>query len=84
MDPYYFMNLQTKLKDDEDNPFTLNELLTMYPDGTWHINSEDYGHITFRGIDYTDIYYSPTTNRIVCKNRDLTHIYRLNVDLLHV
>ena len=81
MDPYYFMNLQTKLKDDEDNPFTLNELLTIYPDGTWHINSEGYGHITFKGVDYQEIFYSSSTNQIMCKNRASTHVFNITIEL---
>jgi len=82
MDPYYFLNLRTKLKDEEDKSFNLNELLIVYPDGTWYIDCEEYGHVTFRGVDYTEIYYSPTANQIVCKKRDITHVFKINIELV--
>ena len=38
MDPFYFLDFESNLKDIHDNPFSLHELIDVFPGNTWYIN----------------------------------------------
>ena len=48
MDPWYCFDFEYNLKDEEDNSFDLCEISEIYPDGSWEINSSEYGPINFK------------------------------------
>jgi len=82
MDPYYFLDINFKLKDDNDGEFEPHEILDMYPDGTWSINCENHGFVTFQGKEYIDIFYSKRYNVLECKNNEGVDRYKISVELI--
>ena len=67
MDPWYFLDLQSNVKDENDNPIGLEEIYEMYPDGSWVLNvPENSGKIMFRGVGYNKIEYNNYTKIIYC------------------
>ena len=82
MDPYYFLDMNFKLKDDNDDEFEPQEILDMFPDGTWGLNCGNYGFVTFRGKEYTEIFYSKRHNVLACKNNEGLDRYRISVELM--
>ena len=77
MDPWYFLDLETTVKDDEDDILELMEIASLYPDGSWDLKTDDYeGVITFKGKEYTVIEYDNTSKKIKCSGKE-TDIYTL-------
>jgi hypothetical protein len=67
MDPWYFIDLQSNVKDENDNPIGLEEICEMSPDGSWELNvPENSGKIMFRDVGYTKIQYSNNTKTLYC------------------
>ncbi len=67
MDPWYYLDLETTVKDDEDDIIELMEIASLYPDGSWDLKTDDYeGAITFKGKEYTVIEYDNTSKKITC------------------
>jgi len=67
MDPWYFLDLQSNIKDENDNAVDLDEISVMYPDGSWELNvPENSGKIMFRDVGYNKIEYNNHTKIIYC------------------
>ena len=84
MDPWYCFNFEYNLKDEEDNSFDLCEISEMYPDGSWEINSSEYGSINFKNKEYFIIEFNNDTKHLICKNGDIIDIYKLNIELISI
>ena len=82
MDPYYFLDMSFKLKDLCDVSFEPEEILDIYPDGSWAMNCSDMGHITFQEKEYTEIFYMNEHKMLVCKNNDGIDQYHIKVERL--
>jgi len=82
MDPYYFLDMNFKLKDDNDDEFQPQEILDTYPDGTWGLNCAEYGSITFQGKEYTEVFYSKRYNILACKNNEGVDRYKIRIELI--
>ena len=82
MDPYYFLDINFKLKDVYDVSFEPQEILNIYPDGSWDMNCRDMGHILFREKEYTEIFYTNEHKTLVCKNNDGTDQYKIKIELI--
>ena len=82
MDPYYFLDMNFKLKDLYDRQFEPHELLDIFPSGSWAINCRDMGHITFQDKDYTEIFYMNDRKIIACKNNLGMDQYQIKVELI--
>ena len=82
MDPYYFLDMNFKLKDLCDVPFEPEEILDIYPDGGWAMNCRDMGHITFQNKDYTEIFYMNEYKILSCKHALGLDQYQIKVDLI--
>ena len=82
MDPYYFLDINFKLKDLYDVPFEPYEIINTYPDGSWAMNCRDMGHIIFQGVEYTEIFYMNEYKILVCKNNDRTVQYKIKIELI--
>ena len=74
-DPWYFLDIEHNLKDENDNPVELNEAATCYPDGSWHIDLTEYSnqYITFKNNEYNKIIYDNTSKYIDCFKDDVRH-----------
>ena len=54
MDPWYFLDgFDYKVKDGNDNRFELYDLLEVYANGSWYVNSTEYGYMTYAEKRYT-------------------------------
>jgi hypothetical protein len=77
MDPWYYLDLETTVKDDET--LELMDIASVYPNGSWDLNAEGYeGVIIFKGKEYTVIEYDNTSKKIKCSGKE-TDIYTLTV-----
>ena len=80
MDPWYFLDLETDIKDEYDNELELIEIGDMYPNGDWVLNCEEYdGHIIFKGKKYKHIEFNNETKTIRCINENIIKSYILNI-----
>ena len=84
MDPWYCFDFEYNLKDEEDNPLELREIGGIYPDGSWDINSSEYGPIHFKNKEYFIIEFNNETKQLICKNGDRYDIYKLNIELTSI
>ena len=58
MDPWYFLDLETTVKDD-DETLELMDIASLYPNGSWDLNSEGYeGVIIYNGKEYRSIEFN--------------------------
>jgi len=80
MDPWYFLDLETNIKDQDDNELELNEIGDMMPNGDWILNCEEYdGDIIFKGKNYKYIEFNNETKTIRCVNASIIKLYILNI-----
>ena len=78
MDPWYFLDLETTVKDD-DETLELMDIASVYPNGSWDLNAEGYeGVIIYNGKEYRSIEYDNTSKKIKCSGKE-TYIYTLTV-----
>ena len=84
MDPYYFLDINFKLKDTYDVSFEPEEILDTYPDGSWAMNCRDMGHIFFQEKDYTEIFYMNEHKILVCKNNEGVDQYKIRIELIEM
>ena len=82
MDPFYFLDFKSNLKDVHDNPFSLHELVDVFPGNTWYINCYDYGYVLYNDKEYTEIFYSNSSKQLICKNDTETDIYKIKIELV--
>jgi hypothetical protein len=63
MDPWYYLDLDTKGSDD----FELSDISDVYPDGSWRLDSgESDGSIIFREEEYDSIEFNNDTKIFKC------------------
>ena len=84
MDPWYCFDFEYNLKDEEDNSFDLCEIGEIYPDGSWEINSSEYGPINFKNKEYFIIEFNNDIKHLICKNLNIIDIYKLNIELTSI
>ena len=83
MDPFYFLDIESKVKDDNDDIIELNEFeCYMYPNGSWGISTEgNEGTFSFSGNNYKRIKFNNDNKQLFCY-AELTgsecHIYNIN------
>jgi len=78
MDPWYFLDLETNVKDG-DETLELMDIASVYPNGSWDLNTEEYdGVIIYNGKEYTSIEYDNTNKKLKCSGGE-TVIYTLIV-----
>ena len=83
MDPWYFLDLESNIIDENDEEIELNEISVIYPDGSWILEIEDEyeGYIKFKDIRYSKIEYNNDTKIINCYyNSELIVYYNLKVE----
>ena len=67
MDPWYYLDLETNVKDDYDDELHLSEICSMGFDGSWILNTDGYdGHIIFREKEYKSIEFNNNTKILTC------------------
>ena len=73
MDPWYYLDLDTTIKDNDDDRFELCEISSMYPDGSWGLDSDEYdGSIIFRGEEYNSIEFNNDTKILKCTGENVS------------
>jgi hypothetical protein len=83
MDPWYFLDLESNIKDENDEEVELNEICEIYPDGSWTLKVGDgyTGHIKFKEVSYPHIEYNNNTKRLNCHyNSEVIFYYNLKVE----
>jgi hypothetical protein len=80
MDPWYYLDLDTTIKDNDDDILELNEICDMYPDGSWRLDSKEYdGYIIFRGKEYKSIEYKNSTKILNCAGEKSSETFTLSI-----
>ena len=80
MDPWYYLDLTSSIKDSSGEEIDLTDILSEYPDGTWELDCTDYdGCITFKNKNYQHIIFNNITKELQCKSVDNTDIYILMI-----
>jgi|TARA_B110000971_G_scaffold201279_1_gene220009 hypothetical protein len=78
MDPWYYLDLETNIKDNDDDTLELNEICSMYPDGSWILDSEEYdGYIIFREKEYKSIEFNNNTKMLECVGENIIRTFTL-------
>jgi hypothetical protein len=79
MDPWYYLDLETNIQDNEDI-LELNEICSVYPDGSWILDSCDYeGYIIFREEEYKSIEFNNTTKILTCVSPNIMKKFSLHI-----
>ena len=80
MDPWYYLNLETNIKGDDDTTLELNEICSMYPDGSWTLDSGEYdGCLIFRGGEYKSIRFDNNTKIFECMSPNIIKSFTLSI-----
>jgi len=80
MDPWYYLDLETIIKDNDDETLELNEICSMYPDGSWALDSGEYdGYIIFRDENYKSIEFNNTTKILTCVSPNIVNKFTLHI-----
>ena len=68
MDPWYFLDLESNIINENDEEIELNDISVIYPDGSWILEIEDnhIGYIKFKDFRYSKIEYNNDTKIINC------------------
>ena len=82
MDPFYFLDLESSVVDDEDCEVDMYELdSTMYPDGSWDLSVGNYeGYIIYEGENFKELEFCNSKKQLTCyysKNRRQKKVYKL-------
>ena len=78
MDPWYFLDLETTVKDD-DETLELMDIASVYPNGSWDLNTEGYeGVIIYKGKEYRSIEFDNDNKKLKCIGKE-THVYTLTL-----
>ena len=83
MDPWYFLDLESNIKDENGEEVELNEICEIYPDGSWTLKVGDgyTGHIKFKDFRYSKINYNNDTKILDCHyNSDLILYFNLRIE----
>jgi hypothetical protein len=82
MDPWYYLDLETNIKGDDDEKLDLNEICSIYPDGSWTLDSGEYdGYIIFRDENYKSIEFNNTTKTLTCFSPNIINKFILHISL---
>ena len=80
MDPWYYLDLDTNIKDDGDETLELSEICIMYPDGSWTLDSNEYdGYLIFRGEEYKSIEFNNNTKILRCVSPNIINKFTLHI-----
>ena len=78
MDPWYFLDLETTVKDD-DETLELMDIASVYPNGSWDLNTEGYeGVIIYNGKEYGSIEFNNDNKKLKCSGKE-TDVYTLTL-----
>lgn len=83
MDPWYFLDLESNIIDENNEEIELNEISDIYPDGSWTLSVTDeyQGYIKFKDYRYSKIEYNNNTKNINCYyNSELIVYYNLKIE----
>jgi len=78
MDPWYFLDLETTVKDG-DETLELMDIASVYPNGSWDLNTEGYeGVIIYKGKEYISIEFNNDNKKLKCSGKE-TDVYTLTL-----
>jgi len=78
MDPWYFLDLETTVKDD-DETLEFMDIASLYPNGSWDLNTEGYeGVIIYNGKEYRSIEFNNDNKKLKCSGKE-TDVYTLTL-----
>ena len=78
MDPWYFLDLETTVKDD-DETLEFMDIASLYPNGSWDLNTEGYeGVIIYNGKEYGSIEFNNDNKKLKCNGKE-TDVYTLTL-----
>ena len=68
MDPFYFLDIESAVKDENDNILELYEFdCCMYPNGSWSISTEDHeGSFIFNNNRYKRFEFNNDNKKLFC------------------
>ena len=80
MDPWYYLDLETNIKDEDNETLELNEICSMYPDGSWSLDSGEYdGYLIFRDENYKSIEFNNTKKILTCVSPNIINKFTLHI-----
>jgi len=68
MDPFYYLDITSEIKDETDNIIEVCDLdCIMYPDGSWTLSLEEYdGNLVYRGLRFKIIEFDNDHKKLCC------------------